>query len=239
MCAKTCFVSDLHLFCRRFAGDRHWDELREVSKEATTVILGGDIFDFRWTALPTVEHSADRAIQMLESLVRENRECEFHYLLGNHDHHESFVGRLKRLAGDVSNLLQHPYYLRLGKGVFLHGDVATRRMGPEQLEKARRRWLHDRRRGRLANRAYDASVHVGLHRLAYRLAYPKNAVARRVLAYLGEVGHGPAAGVTDVYFGHTHIAMSAFAWNGVRFHNCGAPIRGADFRILEDVVTDA
>ena len=234
----TYFVSDLHLFCRRFDGERFWNRLLEVSKHATTVVLGGDIFDFRWTTRPTIEHSANEAIQMLTSLVQENRQCEFHYVLGNHDYHQSFVPRLERLTGDESNLSRHLYYLRLDRSLFLHGDVATRPMGPEQLENERRRWLHMCRKKRLANLAYDASVRVGLHKLAYHLAYPREAAARRILAYLNQIGQGPGAGVTDVYFGHTHLALSDFECDGVRFHNCGAPIRGAGFRILEHVVAD-
>ncbi len=35
---------------------------------------------------------------------------------------------------------------------------------------------------------------------------------------------------------HTHLAMSSFAHQGVRFHNCGAPIGECTFGILEDVV---
>jgi UDP-2,3-diacylglucosamine pyrophosphatase LpxH len=234
----TYFVSDLHLFCRRFDGERFWNRLLELSKHANTVVLGGDIFDFRWTTLPTVEHSGREAIQMLTSLVRKNRECEFHYVLGNHDHHQSFIRRLERLAGDESNLSRHPYYLRLGGSLFLHGDVAARPMGPKQLENKRRRWLPVRKQGRLANWAYDASVRVGFHRLAYRLAYPSKTAARRILVYLNQIGQGPAAGVTHVYFGHTHLAMSDFEHDGLRFHNCGAPIRGSAFRILEQVVAD-
>lgn len=234
----TYFVSDLHLFCRRFDGERFWTRLLELSERATTIVLGGDIFDFRWTTLPTIEQSADEAVRMLTSLVRKNRQCEFHYLLGNHDHHQAFVGRLERLAGDESNLARHPHYLRLKRSLFLHGDVATRPMGPEQLENQRRRWLRVRRQGRLANLAYDASMRVGLHRLAYRLAYPREAVARRILVYLDQIGQRSGAGVTDVYFGHTHLALSAFEYDGVRFHNCGAPVRGSAFRILEHVVAD-
>jgi UDP-2,3-diacylglucosamine hydrolase len=234
----TYFVSDLHLFCRRFEGERFWNRLLEMSRHATTVVLGGDIFDFRWTTLPTIEHSANEAIEMLTSLVRKNRQCEFHYVLGNHDHHRSFVGRLERLAADEANLSHHPYYLRLGNSLFLHGDVAARPMGPEQLESKRSRWLRVRKKGRLANRAYDACVRAGLHRLAYRLAYPRRTVARRILEYLDQIGQGPGAGVTDVYFGHTHLALSGFECDGLRFHNCGAPVQGSAFRILEHVVAD-
>ena len=90
------FVSDLHLFCSRFAGPRCWNKLLEVSKCATTVVLGGDIFDFRWTTHPTIEYSVHVAVQMLACLVRGNRQCQFHYVLGNHDHHHEFLGRSPR-----------------------------------------------------------------------------------------------------------------------------------------------
>jgi len=156
----TYFVSDLHLFCRRFDGERFWNKLFEVSKQATAVVLGGDIFDFRWTTFPTIEDSANEAIRRLASLVETNRQCEFHYLLGNHDYHESFVPRLERLAHDESNLSCHPYYLRLGNSLFLHGDVATRTMGTIELETQRRRWLQMRKKGRVANWLYDWSVRV-------------------------------------------------------------------------------
>ena len=232
----TYFVADLHLFCRRFDGQRAWKRLLEASKQAAAVVLGGDIFDFRWTTLPTIEDSAHEAIRRLTSLVRTNRQCEFHYLLGNHDHHQSFVPRLQRLALAEPNLSCHPYYLRLGETLFLHGDVATRTMGAEQLEKERRRWLQVRKQGRVANSAYDWSVRLGLHKLAYRLAYPRRTVARRILAYLEQIDEGPGSGVTDVYFGHTHVALSHFEYEGIRFHNGGAPVRRCAFRILEPSV---
>lgn len=230
----TYFVSDLHLFCRRFDGERFWSRLFDVARRAAAVVLGGDIFDFRWTTLPTLEDSADEAIRRLASLVGTNRRCDFHYLLGNHDHHELFVPRLERLAQDASNLSLHPYYLRLGTSVFLHGDVATRAMGAAELEKERRRWLRVRKQGRVANWAYDWSVRVSLHRLVYHVVYPPQAVARRILAYLEQIEQGPASGVTDVYFGHTHLAMSHFEHGGIRFHNGGAPVRNCEFRILEE-----
>ena len=232
----TYFVSDLHIFCRRFDGQRVWNRLSEAAKQAATVVLGGDIFDFRWTTLPTIEHSAGEAISRLTSLVQANRQCEFHYLLGNHDHHQSFVPRLELLARVEPNLSCHPYYLRLGNSLFLHGDVATRTMGAEQLEKERRRWLGMRKQGPVANWAYDLTVRLSLHKLAYRVAYPRRAVARRILAYLERIEQGPDTGVTDVYFGHTHLALSDFEYNGVRFHNCGAPVRRCVFRILEPPV---
>ena len=43
----TYFVSDLHLFCRRFDGERFWNRLFDIAKRAAAVVLGGDIFEFR------------------------------------------------------------------------------------------------------------------------------------------------------------------------------------------------
>lgn len=107
--AESAPLCEVHyLFCRRFDGERAWDKLLELSRRATMVVLGGDIFDFRWTTRPTIEQSAQEAIQLLASLVRKNRRCEFHYVMGNHDHHQLFLSRLDDLAGDEANFSWHP-----------------------------------------------------------------------------------------------------------------------------------
>ena len=233
---KTCFVSDLHLFCRRFDGERFWQQSLEAAGQAKTFVLGGDIFDFRWTKLATIEETADEAIRRLKTLVASNRDCDFHFLLGNHDHHETFLVRLEPVAENEPNLFWHPYFVRLGSSLFLHGDVATRRMGAESLEEQRNRWLRVRKQGRVSNWLYDRVVQARLHKLTYHIVYPRRAVARNILTYLERIGHGPSTGIEDVYFGHTHLLLTGFTDGGVRLHNCGAPVRGCTFRILEDVV---
>jgi hypothetical protein len=65
------------------------------------------------------------------------------------------------------------------------------------------------------------------------LVYSKRAVARRILKYLEEIGQGPAAGVQDVYFGHTHKHLKNYPFGGLTFHNGGVAIKGMKFRILE------
>ena len=234
---RVYFVSDLHIFCRRFDGERSWAQVAEVARGATTLVLGGDIFDFRWTALATIEETVEAAIDRLRSLVVGYPACMFHYLLGNHDHHEAFLPRLTRLANSESNLAWHPYCLRLGTRVFLHGDAATRSGGAGALEAARYRWLQRKKEGQIANWLYDAMMAARVHKLVYYAFYPKRAVARRLLAYLEQIGHGPATGVADVYFGHTHVALSGFQYGGVRFHNGGAPVTGCRFHILEAVAS--
>ena len=92
---------------------------------------------------------------------------------------------------------------------------------------------NDQSRGTWANNAYNAAVAFRLHRVAADLSNPRNQVASRLIYYLNDVGHGPEAGVERVYFGHTHSQMLDFQFDGVRFHNGGAPLKGLKFQMLE------
>jgi UDP-2,3-diacylglucosamine hydrolase len=105
----------------------------------------------------------------------------------------------------------------------------------EELAAARRRWLHKRQRGRVANRLYDLAVSKRLHMPVVHLSRTKKTTARRIMAYLHDVGHDPSSGVTNVYFGHTHLAFTNFSFGGLTFHNGGAPIEGLHFQIIEAV----
>ena len=233
---KSYFVSDLHLFCRRFDGERYWERSLELAGQAKAFVLGGDIFDFRWTTMATIEQTADEAIRMLKTLVASNRNCQFHLLSGNHDYHNTFLMRLEPVAQCEPNLSWHPYFVRLGSSLFLHGDVAARQRIGRSLGRNRERWLQARKQGQFPNLLYDVLVHTRCHMLAYQVVYPRRAVAKRILAYLERIGHGPSTGIEDVYFGHTHLSMTGFTSGGVRLHNCGAPVKGCVFHILEDVV---
>ena len=71
-----------------------------------------------------------------------------------------------------------------------------------------------------------------LHKPLPHLVYPKRIVARRILAYLDDIRHGPGEGVRDVYFGHIHRNLSGYRCGGVVFHHGGAPIKGLKFRIV-------
>ena len=180
--------------------------------EADTFILGGDIFDFVWTTHGTIAETVDEAVRWLETLVVDAPHCQFHFLLGNHDCHGPFVKRLAALEASARNFCWHPFFLRLGDTVFLHGDVADRSMDEEDL--ANRRARHDqmKKKGPWMHLLYDLVVFARLHNTACLLAYPKILVARRILAYLGRIGHGPRTGVQHVYFGHTHVPMSHYEY---------------------------
>jgi len=100
------------------------------------------------------------------------------------------------------------------------------------LAAARARWLHRKPRGPVWSRMYDVVVSAGLHRPIPLVVYRRRTVARRIYAYLENIGQGPEDGVRNVYFGHTHRAMHNYRYRGLAFHNGGAPIKGMRFRVV-------
>jgi UDP-2,3-diacylglucosamine hydrolase len=229
------FVSDLHLFSRRSLAPRHEAALHAAASRARNFVLGGDIFDFRWSTYHTADETARQAVRWLDALVASHPQCDFHFVQGNHDCNRRFVSALETYNATRPNLSVHPYYLRLGNKMFLHGDVADRaEICPERLRMRREHWGRDeKRRGNFRHALYDFAVQARLHRLAGKVAHPRRRAVHRILGYLGKIGHSREHGVEHVYFGHTHDALDNYRYRGVTFHNPGAPIAGLDFRIIE------
>ena len=241
----VCFVSDLHKFAARSDAEAVEPELRRVMARSDRCVLGGDIFDFRWSTLGSPERTAEAAVQWLAGLLGAAPDARLHLLLGNHDHAAPLLDRLPELSAQSPRFEWHRYFLRVGPAVFLHGDAADlprrRRSAPdERLRRRRERSLHHGRRARgpAANRAYRQFVRSRLHHLVPRVAYPKRRVAVRLAAYLDHLGLSAADGVRDVYFGHTHFPVDAYRYAGLRFHNGGAPIASRSFRILTAELED-
>lgn len=211
--------------------------MRQRAQRADTFVLGGDIFDFRWTTLSSVDRTVDAAAHWLRELVESAPQCQFHMLLGNHDHHDCLMKQLRHLDAAHENLAWDPYFLRIGDSIFLHGDAADGKATHQGLIDARTRKPLHKKRGQTANLLYDAVVRTGAHRTLPVVAYPNRRTTKRLLRYLRDVGHGPETGIRHVYFGHTHRALDAYECEGVLFHNGGAPIRGVPFRIVAATAT--
>lgn len=226
------FVSDLHLFCERSVADQHLPRLRELAADAHTFVLGGDIFDFKWSTLKSIAATAHQARLWLEELVCSFADCCFHYVLGNHDCSPQLIKELKRLAKKVSNFFWHPYTLRKGNTVFLHGDVTHDMTTHSQLEANRAKWSMKQPRRGFANMVYNGAVAMNVHgKIANAINRPQR-VAERLLYYLDDVGQGVDSGVEQVYFGHTHSQLIGYQYRGVEFHNGGAPIKGLPFKFV-------
>jgi UDP-2,3-diacylglucosamine pyrophosphatase LpxH len=229
---RTHFISDLHLFCDRSVAKQHFSSFHAAAGKSCHFVLGGDIFDLKWSRLGSTSETLSAAQKWVTDFVRPFPNCQFHYLLGNHDCAPPLVEKLDEVSASIANLKIHPYVLRIDNRVFLHGDVADRLTDQQQLEFNRHRRPYEESKGGLANTAYNTVVGMKLHRLATHW-YPPHRVAERILHYLDSIGEGKASGISDVYFGHTHCHLSDYEFNGVRFHNGGAPIKGLKFKIVE------
>jgi len=234
--ARAAFVSDLHLFARRSTAHLHISDLRRTAQEVDHFILGGDIFDFRWATIAP-QAAVDSATSWLRDLAREAPQCRVSFLLGNHDDHRELVAKLPALAEELPNFHWHRFYLRMGNAVFLHGDAADRRLTADRLAQRREQfrhhncapWRHD---------AYNWLLKSRVDQLIGRAVHPRTLVVRRLLSYLRDIGQGPEQGVRSVYFGHTHRELNGYRHAGIEFHNGGAPIGSARFRILRAEVTE-
>ncbi len=228
----TYFVSDLHMYTSRSQEQRYLGEIERKAARADNFVLGGDIFDFRWSTMDTHEETVVRATDWLRKLAVNCPNCQFYYVLGNHDYNRDLMDSCDYLASKYENFSWQPFYLRLGSSVFLHGDAADRIATGEELAEARMRWLRKAKRGQMASRLYDLAVANRLHMPLVRLARTKKTTARRILSYLRSIGEDPSTGVKNVYFGHTHFAFTNFRFGGVTFHNGGAPMEGLHFEII-------
>lgn len=231
---KDCaVVSDLHLFSRRSRAHVHHPSILDAARRSRRLVLAGDIVDFRWSNVGSADSTADAAIDWLGGILDDNEEGDVEYVLGNHDHVPELVERLEALAAECPRFRWHPYHLRIGNAVFLHGDVSNPRMSRDRLHAFRESFgAHERPAGS-SDQLYELVVALRLHVVSARLLYPRAKVMRRISRYLDEVGDELGEGVRNVYFGHTHLALSGEEYGGKRFHNCGAPIRGLEFQILE------
>ncbi len=235
---KAHFISDLHLFSRRSVAGQHVSEFKLAASRSHTFVFGGDIFDFKWSRVGSLEESIQAAHRWIETFIHPNPDCQFHYVLGNHDCCAAFVDRLAELESQAENFSVHPHTLRIGNTIFLHGDVCDRQTTQETLEKKRASWAVEKPRGLFANGLYDVAIAIGLQKVfAYRMN-PAARTAKKLMFFLNDIGQGAETGITDVYFGHTHSQLLNYELNGIRFHNGGAPIKGLKFKMLEFELPD-
>lgn len=199
---------------------------------AKTFVFGGDIFDFRWSVHGSVERTLAVGLEWFENLLATNPECHVHYLLGNHDCLPELSERLVAMSRQDSRLHVHEFFLRMGDTIFLHGEPADFYTDQQQLENRRQKFKRHEKKSRFSNVMYDLAVQLRLHKLINYIVHPDTKVAARLIHYLNSVEAGPETGIKRVYFGHTHRAVDGFEYDGIRFYNGGAPMKGLEFKIL-------
>jgi UDP-2,3-diacylglucosamine hydrolase len=216
-------VSDLHLFTHRSEAMALVRRMRAAAAQADFGVLNGDIFDFRWTNLASLEKTAQAAVDWLGDLARSFPHCQWFYIMGNHDGLAFFAPYLDELAEDVENFQWRPSHLRVGDSLFLHGDLPLDPGWRDPLNRALR--SPSRKKGRILNLAYRLYIRTGLHRTAASVFRPR-LCARRILRSLRAYHTDLADGIRHVYFGHTHRTFSNFQYGGLTFHNTGSAIQG-------------
>lgn len=234
---RISVVSDLHIFCSRSLWKTKIQAIEESIKISDIFVLNGDTFDFRWSNSRSLTTIFEKAIDFLRTLSKINPNCHIHLNLGNHDHHAEFCKMLDELEKELPNFSWHPYYLRIGSMVFLHGEPTERKMTHRQLEKYRKRWERKKPITEpVINNLYDLAIRTGTHVFISRLFFTKRRMAKNLIWYLKNLGLGPESGITDVYFGHTHIPMSNFRYKGISFHNSGTAYKGMKLNILRTLI---
>lgn len=226
---RICFFSDLHLFSRRSTAGYHLPRILDAASEADLVVLGGDLFDFRWSVYRDREHTIQLAMHWLNNLMESVGEARICYLTGNHDNEPEFVTQLTELESEREQFWLACDCLVVGDTALLHGDCIDVSGDADRLVEYRQRWGEKRRRGEIASRIYDMAVRARLHRVAAAAAHNQTFVASKILRYLECCGITPDRGLRRVVFGHTHRCTPGFDFGGVHFINGGATIHGVPF----------
>jgi UDP-2,3-diacylglucosamine hydrolase len=236
--SKSWFLSDLHLLAKRSAAPEMEAAFHRAAREAHTLVLGGDIFDFRWRGKLAMSDAIDQSRRWLERLIENNTACRYYYLLGNHDSHPDFVERLQRLSEQLPNFVWERHLLRIDKSIFLHGDIVDRRIRAGEVHHEILDEYRSLKEGRsdpkrVSHFMYEAAVLARLHRVVVSVGKRRELVLRRLAHYLEAHNVGATAGIEKVFFGHTHRRMNDVPHAGLRFHNPGAAIKGLPFEVID------
>ncbi len=231
---QRLFLSDLHLLARRSMGNELSETIRNAVRRADVAVLGGDVFDFKWSTYPNLDLSIRHSLDWLGDLMSANHHCQIHYVLGNHDAHPRFIQALNQLAESSCQQLQwHRHLLRIEDSVFLHGDVIDGPLNHEAMDLRRERKSDKLVFHKLPHLLYDVAVWAKLHQAVIEVEKRRVNVFAALTQYLTAYQQDLDHGVRQVYFGHIHRSFRDLQYGQLTFHNPGATIRGLPFQIID------
>jgi hypothetical protein len=223
------FLSELDSISRRSIGQRHWEQNADTIAAATSMVLSGDMFDFRWSQFGSLEASLDAAAAWLEKAIALNPSASWVYLLGNHDCHPRIQDLLTSISEQHPTFGWSPTFWRTGSNVFLHGDVldGIRHVGGQESYRSR---FHDEKaKGQLSNLLYSAGLQTRLHGLVPRLRRSRQQTCRTLLEYLKGCETALLPEVRNICSGHTHVPMLGYRFDRFNSHDAGSGIRYSTF----------
>jgi len=224
-------VSDLHIFGCSSLYERLLPTFYQGVSSHEITVLNGDVFDFKRSIFSTSAETLRQAIAWVRDLSSRAPHAKIFYLLGNHDSQLDFVQALKQSLPELPNVTLTEDSLRLGDSLFLHGDIVDLPPNAHDLAIVRSRYVglepHP------TSRAFAQLVtHLRINSVEY-LRHSRPSLARRILRYLDATQPGYRDRVKEIFFGHTHVPIRHFEYDGIIFRNTGSMIRGLPWRPLE------
>jgi len=214
-------ISDLHVFASWSWVGKHLDRMHEAAEGADFFVLNGDIFDFRWSTLGGAEATLGAAVEWLDRFAAAHPGCRVYYVLGNHDGFAGLAHRMEGLARERENFEWRPASLRMGSVLFAHGDLFCME-GQNPFERPMA--AGGRRFGGPLSWLYHG-IHTIHGTWVVHRRFTPLWLARIIVRSLAGAPSELAAGITDVYCGHTHVAFSDFVYQGLTIHNTGSGIK--------------
>lgn len=228
-------VSDIHMMSRSSESHRHWPRILDAAKHSDFFVINGDLNELFFTRLP-FEQRMETALTNLETLVRSNPACEFHYVLGNHEAVDAFMIAVVALAHKLPNLAVHDSFYRKGNALFLHGDQLLRggEVEPRKLVTPEKSHVPS-----IIMPFVDRYQH-GFRKLRQKIHYRNDGDIAMLLDGLGKSSPMVRDGVDYVFYAHTHHPKFAIRNNdsGKTFFNGGAGVKGAEFNLLSVEMDD-
>jgi UDP-2,3-diacylglucosamine pyrophosphatase LpxH len=224
-------VSDLHIFSCASLYKHKLPEFFEAASRYNTIVLNGDIFDFKRSIFQSVTETTAQAVDWLRDLCARFPNTSFYYLLGNHDSHPEFVTQATAFAANQANLQIVHDSILLGSALFLHGDVIDLPEGSCDLGALRQRYA-DARPNILSKVFAQIVTYTRLNVVEYA-RHRKSTLARSIVEYLRATQPDHLAQAKQIFFGHTHVAFRDFTFNGIQFHNTGSLVRGLKWLPME------
>ncbi len=216
------FVSDLHLFSPRSAAHAIPGLLAQTTTSDQCIVLGGDIFDFRWSIRGSHDLTLAAAVEWLEVLLANTGEAHLRFVPGNHDCHPEFLELLTQLANRNSRFEWYEHHFQIGNALFLHGDVLDAR---GSLSSYRARFHHEHPQTGFKHRLYDLAVGLRLHQLVPLLRHRPKLTCQRLRLLIDDLPTATTPPYERVYFGHTHAPIFGFESQNIRYYNPGAALK--------------
>ncbi len=223
-----CFLSDLHLLSPRSMAGKWMSAIESSLRDAEIIILGGDIFDFRWANLGGHQETLIAAKDWLVQHMATYPRARFVYLLGNHDSHPDMQLLLDDLRDSSDRFEWHSETYQLDDCLFCHGDVLDAGSSA-LLDRYRRRFHHERPASRAAHGAYDVAVAMRLHRTLPRLFHRPRATCTRLCELLEIDPYQNEQPIARIFFGHTHVPIYDLPLGSIHFFNPGAALKHMSF----------